>query len=232
MEPNISLDGNVEYHSTLNPVAWDGNQLKPEIRLQLLKIAKAFINYLDVENFKLNDVVLVGSNANYNWTKHSDFDVHLITDYSDLECDVIAEAFYRSKKMLWNEHHEITIAGHDVELYVEDKDKSRASEGAYSILNDKWISEPEYKVPSIDTRSVKTKARQLATIIDYEIKNYETYNDLERLLDKLYTMRQAGLDDKGEFSTENLAFKILRNEGYFDRLRKALARAMDDELSV
>lgn len=232
MEPEISIDGNIEYHSTLNPAAWEDNKLKPEVRLQLMRIAKAFIDYLDVESFKLNDIVLTGSNANYNWTEHSDFDLHLITDYSELECDVIAEAFYRSKKLLWNQNHDITINGHDVELYVEDSNGTRVSEGVYSVLNDKWISEPEYSVPSINARSVKTKARRLATVIDYEVKNYDSYADLERLLDKLYDLRQAGLDDNGEFSTENLAFKILRNEGYLDKLRKALSRAMDDELSI
>ena len=45
-------------------------------------------------------------------------------------------------------------------------------------------------------------------------------------------MRQAGLDANGEFSTENLAFKILRNKGYMDKLYKSRTQKFDQELSL
>lgn len=228
---SLDVTDNISYHKTLNPSAWNKDELKPEIRFKLLKIAKAFIDYLDVEDFKLRDIVLTGSNANYNWTKYSDFDVHVVTDYSALECDVLAEAFYRAKKQLWNDNHDIVVEGHDVELYVEDSEKPPVSEGVYSLLNDEWISKPEHNPPSINSSAVNYKAKTLAKVIDYEIRNYDTYQDLEKLLDKLYKLRQSGLDKHGEYSSENLAFKILRNQGYLDKLRKALSKAMDDSLS-
>ena len=74
--------GNIEYHSNLNPVAWHGDQLRIEIRYRLLKIANTFVNYLEIPNFKILDIVLTGSLANYNWTKYSDFDIHVVTDYA------------------------------------------------------------------------------------------------------------------------------------------------------
>jgi hypothetical protein len=45
-------------------------------------------------------------------------------------------------------------------------------------------------------------------------------------------MRRAGLDAGGEFSTENLAFKILRNMKYMDKLSKAYRQQQDDDLSL
>jgi hypothetical protein len=45
-------------------------------------------------------------------------------------------------------------------------------------------------------------------------------------------MRQSGLDAGGEFSTENLAFKIIRNKGYLTRLYKNKNSKFDQELSL
>jgi hypothetical protein len=45
-------------------------------------------------------------------------------------------------------------------------------------------------------------------------------------------MRQSGLDAGGEFSTENLAFKAVRNMGWIDRLRKAEAHVIDRNFSI
>lgn len=228
---DFSFETNIEYHNDLNPSTWVDGKLKPEVRLKLLQIAKMFIQFLDVENFELNDIVLTGSNANFNWTKYSDYDVHIVTNYSDLECDVFAEGFYRAKKQLWNDNHDIKLNGHDVEMYVEDSKTPPVSEGVYSILRDKWIHEPEYEPPSIETDSVVKKAKYISKIIKYAIKNYESSVDLEQLLDKIYDYRKSGLEDNGEYSMENLVFKILRNQGMVDMLRKSVTRALDDELN-
>jgi hypothetical protein len=45
-------------------------------------------------------------------------------------------------------------------------------------------------------------------------------------------MRKAGLAKGGEFSVENLAFKVLRNLGYLDKILGALRNAEDDELTL
>ena len=36
-------------------------------------------------------------------------------------------------------------------------------------------------------------------------------------------MRDSGIDKYGEFSIENLAFKILRRTGYIDKLKKEIS---------
>jgi hypothetical protein len=45
-------------------------------------------------------------------------------------------------------------------------------------------------------------------------------------------MRQAGLDRGGEFSTENLAYKIIRNKKFLDKLYKTKNQRFDQELSL
>ena len=222
--------GSIAYHDTLNQDVWKGRELRIDVRYKLLEIAKRFIEYLEVPNFKLEDVILRGSLVNYNYTQYSDFDLHIVTDFSTLDCD-ITEAFYLAKKKIWNDEHDITIKGHEVELYVEDKAAKNVSEGTYSVLDAKWLRTPKYQQPDIDDRAVSAKARDLMTQINRAVKQ-GSIEDITRLQDKIRLMRQAGLDASGEFSTENLAYKIIRNKKFLDKLYKTKNQRFDQELSL
>jgi hypothetical protein len=222
--------GSIAYHDQLNPEVWKGRELRVDVRYKLLEIAKRFIEYLEVPNFKLEDVILRGSLVNYNYTQYSDFDLHIVTDFSTLDCD-ITEAFYLAKKKIWNDEHDITIKGHEVELYVEDKAAKNVSEGTYSVLDGKWLRTPKFNPPTINDRAVSAKARDLMTQINRAVKQ-GSIEDITRLQDKIRNMRQAGLDAGGEFSTENLAYKIIRNKKFLDKLYKTKNSKVDQELSL
>jgi predicted nucleotidyltransferase len=223
---------NVAYHKQLNPEAWEGKQLRPEVQQTLLKIAEQFVNYLDIPNFEILDIVLTGSMANYNYTKFSDYDLHVITRYSDLECDDLAEAFYRAKKTLWNNEHDIRIRGNEVELYVEDVEEPPVSAGVYSILNNRWLKQPSYDPPEIDDRAVNLKVRDLIKQIEVAVAESDDPEDLTRIKEKLRRMRRSGLDTGGEYSVENIAFKILRNMGYLDLINRTYTKQQDQNLSL
>ena len=226
------VSGNIDYHDTLNPIAWDdSDKLRSEVQLKLLEIARVFVKYLDIPNFEVVDIVLTGSMANYNYTKYSDFDIHVVTHYANLQSDEIAEAFYRAKKEIWNNEHDIKIRGHEAELYVEDSETPPVSGGVYSILRDEWINKPEYDPPRINNTAVNAKVKDLVRQIAHAIKDGDI-NDIERIRTKIRNMRKSGLAKAGEFGVENLAFKILRNEGYLDKLHKAYIALQDQELSL
>lgn len=227
----FSFSDNIEYHADLNPDIWEDGVIKTDVKYKLLKVAFEFIKFLDVDDFKLKDIVISGSNASFNWNKYSDFDIHVVTDYSDLECDVYAEKFYRAKKQLWNDNHNLQINGHDIEMYIEDTENTPVSEGIYSLLRDEWVSEPSYDPPSVDTDKVVKKAKYLNKMVKYAIKNYESSDELQRLLDKIYEYRKSGLEENGEYSVENLVFKILRNQGVIDTLRRSVSRVLDNEIN-
>ena len=55
----------IPYHNELNPILWDDNKLKTEIRYKLLLIAKHFANFLNVSKLNLRDITISGSNAAY-----------------------------------------------------------------------------------------------------------------------------------------------------------------------
>lgn len=225
------LKDNVKYHNSLNMYVWDGEDMNKEVRYKLLLIAKEFIEYLDVPNFKLVDIVLRGSLTNYNYTQYSDFDLHLVTRYGDLQCDDIARAFYKAKKQIWNDEHDIIIHGHEVELYVEDVNEPNASQGAYSILRGEWIKQPTFDPPKLNDRAINAKVAVLVKEIESAISSGRV-KELKSVKDKIVKMRKSGLADGGEYSTENLAFKILRNQGYITRLQKSIVDKQDAELGL
>jgi pyrimidine deaminase RibD-like protein/predicted nucleotidyltransferase len=226
------VGNNIKYHSELNPVAWENRDLKPQVQKQLLKTALFFTRNLDIPNFKVLDVVLTGSMANYNYTRFSDFDVHVITNYSDLACDDLAEKFYSAKKKIWNSEHDITIHGHEVEMYVEDAASPAVSNAVYSLLKGTWIKEPTQQDPVIDDAAVTAKTRDLIKQIDVVLQSADEPEDIIRIVHKLKQMRQSGLDQHGEFGVENLSFKILRNLGYIEKLHQSYLARQDQELSI
>jgi hypothetical protein len=226
------LKGNIQYHPHLSPAAWDEWTMLPDVHERLLDIAELFVDYLDLPDFDVDDVRLTGSLANFNWTKFSDFDLHIVTDYSKLNCDNIAEALYKAKKTIWNDNHDITINGHDVELYIEDTAKPPHSAGMFSVLDNQWITKPGYMPPTVDKRAVDRKVQVMMDLITQTVRSAQNPNDYKQAIEKVYRMRQNGLEAAGEFSTENLAFKVLRNLGYIDNLRKGYDRFVDATLSL
>jgi len=66
----------------LNEEIWtEEKTLKPEIREKLIGIAEDFFEELDIPWAELEDIRFTGSLANYNWSKYSDVDLHLVIDY-------------------------------------------------------------------------------------------------------------------------------------------------------
>ena len=82
----IEFNLGYEQHTSLNPALWQGDDLKPEVHLALLKIAKDFIEYIGVP-FEVKDLVLTGSQLGLTYTEHSDLDLHIIVDCDTVNCD-------------------------------------------------------------------------------------------------------------------------------------------------
>jgi len=55
---------------------------------------------------------------------------------------------------------------------------------------------------------------------------------LRKVKDKIRDMRKAGLEKAGEWSTENVVFKILRNLGLIDKMTQEIRDLEDEELSL
>jgi hypothetical protein len=221
----LSIDPNPHHHE-LNPVLWDNNHLRTEVRFKLIKIAKHFAEYLNVPRLHLKDVTLSGSSAGYNYSSYSDIDLHLVVSKTDGN-----DELFTAKKNLYNNEHDLTISDIPVELYVQPADQKHHSAGVYSVLDDRWLVEPIHEEPTINPKDIKAKARSYAGKINSAIRS----NDLEKcrkIMDDLKRLRKAGLESNGEQSVENLAFKLLRARGQIDKLRKYITKLESAELSL
>jgi len=143
-------------HDQLNPTFWTGEKLKPEVRKHLLKVANAWAGYVGVKKSDIVDILLLGGNAGYNYTKYSDLDLHLVVDTK--VCPDVMSDYYQTKKQLWTTTHDVKVYGHDVEPYVEEPGKTRRkSQGVFSLKTNKWLIKPEKLSTDIDYRLAKLK---------------------------------------------------------------------------
>lgn len=218
------------YNSILNPEIWDGDVLKPEVLEKLRTIADAF--YKDTElSAPIEDIIFLGSTAGYNWTPTSDIDLHIIIDFSKIDPNKeLVKKLVDAYKNKWNEQHDVHIGEHQVEVYIQDVGETNRSQAVYSVMNNAWIKKPSYENVQIDKDAVKTKYKEYTQSIDAVIKDHDL-SKMKDLIKRLYNMREAGLSTGGEYSTENLVFKLLRATGYVSKLRSSINTAVDNNLN-
>jgi ABC-type phosphate transport system auxiliary subunit len=89
---------------------------------------------------------------------------------------------------------------------------------------------------SIDEDKILKKAEYFVSTIDKLVENANNGEDVESQVEKLRLklkrFRQSGLDDGGEYSYENLTFKLLRRNGYIEKLLGLKKKLIDKKLSV
>jgi hypothetical protein len=209
-------------HSTLNPKLWKDDQLHPKLRIGFMKIAKAFYNFLETDA-PILDVIIIGSSANYNWTEHSDIDLHVVINFSEVGDNMLlVKNYMQTKKSIWNMNYPLTYHEMPIELYAQDSnDVLNSSVGIYSLLHGKWINQPSADVISIDDDAIEQKAQPYEFEIDsLDANDPQIEYKLRNILTRLKHLRQTGLDAEGEYSVENMAYKHLRNKGYIERLKR------------
>jgi hypothetical protein len=178
------LSTQLEYHDELNPKLWarvgDTYELKQDVAAALNKIADTFAETLGVDSRFITDIVLTGSNANFNWTPMSDIDIHLEVDLVNLECDdcnLDVDGCMQAKKTVWNLSHDVTVNGFPVEVYVADnKEDIVGSAAVYSLKDGAWLQEPDpankRASAAYPAELVSTKAEALAFEIDQAIASH------------------------------------------------------------
>jgi len=223
-----------ETHSTLNPKLWDGDQLHPKLRVGLVRIAKAFYKFLSIDA-EVKDILLIGSNANYNWTKHSDIDLHVLVNYLDIDANYhVVSEFMHAKKSIWNNNYPLKYKGMNIELYAQDsKQEMHSTVGVYSVMQGKWIKKPSAETVSVDDDAITAKAEPYQYEIDkLDLQDPKAEFKIQNLKRRLKDLRQTGLDAEGEYSVENMAYKHLRNKGYLERLKQLEKKVTMSKLTV
>jgi len=247
-ETDSKIIKSFQLKDTLCPTIFDKSEageyvISKEVSDKLLEITDSFIDFLGV-SFFIHDVILTGSLANYNWSEYSDVDLHILIDMDEINDgntnsvamhDIVKE-FFDAKKNVWNEKHDIKIKGFDVEIYVQDVDEKHVSTGVYSVLNNEWVVEPSLKKESIDANKILEKGEFFAKRIDQLIDYHQDGKDVDKmaidLRDKFKKFRKSGLETGGEYSYENLTFKLLRRNGYIEKLMDLRNSISNKKLSL
>ena len=232
LEEGTSLT--LAYHTELNPQIWDGMQLKKDIKNKLLDIGQTWVEWVGLPQNAVKDYILVGGNASYAYTSYSDIDLHILVDKRKIDnCPNLIDDYLKDKKQLWSLTHDITILGHDVEVYAQDiKEPVPPDQGAYSLNNDQWITEPKHQEVNLDDPSIEKKVNEYIEKIDDLISSTAEDESFDKLKEKIRNMRSSGLKKSGEVSIENMVFKELRNRGYLDKMNAYIKSTQDKRLSL
>ena len=232
----------VEKHDSLNSKLFTKEELlKDKVRDKMLEIVDEFLADLKEQDIKIkvDDILFIGSNASYNYTKDSDIDLHIlanakVTDYSP----EIAAALYGAYRTIFNKNLDITLYNIPLEIFVETEDSARVSNGVYSVKKNKWVKKPvAEEIPEYDTEALnklvdkwETKCKEL--IDDIKADKLDDEKKVVTLLEDIYEkLRKKGIS-KGEYSVENLTFKELRNKGYLDQLKEYKNELVSKRLSL
>jgi hypothetical protein len=228
----------------LNPKIWNkDSELDLEVREQLLQIAQDFYENIEMPA-DVVDIAFCGSLCNYNWSeKYSDFDLHVIIDFNDIDdnYELVEKACDYAKKV-WNAQHDIKIKGYEVEIAIQDGvdlniaiDGGRLG-GVFSLLNNKWIKKPERADFEPDEKLISEKAKTIMMTVDdieeeSEEDKYEAFEEkISKVWKKIKNYRQSGLEsESGEYSVGNLVFKLLRRNGYIEKIMEMKRKLYDKQ---
>ena len=228
---DVSLDS-FKVKNELNPKFWKNrNRIDQKIRKALLVIAKDFIEYCDLGDYEIDDVVITGSIANYNWNKdYSDIDLHIILDTTEISEDSSIAKNY------------VSVAGYPVEVYIQDSSEPHRSSGVYSLLDDEWTVKPDKKLMKPDYTSAEVKKdsayfmNKIDELIDRESDGDVAglYDEACRTMDDIKNVRARSMRSTKksvELTSGNLIFKTLRRTGYIEKLLDLKNRLINRKLS-
>ena len=160
-------------------------------------------------------------------------------DFTEVDDNLeLVREFFRQLQTNWNNRHDILMKGYEVEIYFQDSNEPHISTGVYSVQNNEWLVKPTPESVSIDYANVKKKAQDISDRIDNIAKMMAdeegdaVLDAIDRLKAKIRDMRKTGLEGAGQYSVENLAFKVLRRSEELSRLSDLKAKAYDELMSI
>ena len=215
----------------LNPKLWNGNKLQEDVKTKIEQIVNKFKESLEQDGIKFNieDILIVGSNASYNYNSDSDLDVHIITDMSKEDCDKHHNAIlYDLYKSVFNKEYDITINDVEVELYVEDKETTVKSNGIYS-LSKGWIKQPVKE--NVKKVNVDAEVQEWTEKAE-KAKSSGNSEEVDSFIDELYKMRKESIASEGEYGKGNLIFKALRRNKTIEHLMEYKRELENQKLSL
>jgi hypothetical protein len=103
-------------------------------------------------------------------------------------------------------------------------------------MKSEWIKKPTKEGFEPDEDLIKKKASiymKMINDLENDFEKGKSHSFLESKIQKVWKKikdgRQAGLEREGEFSVENLVFKLLRRNGYIERFMDLKRKSYDKQ---
>lgn len=146
MEARKVLRKLMTVQTSLSPVFYDNDKLKPHLRKAMLNVALNTTYYFNeiFRNVEIDDIWLVGSLAGYLYNDMSDIDIFIsvrLKDHTLTPFQFEEEFKYLAMGMRKN-LMDFRILGHDIDCGVVCRTPEQYVDGIYSILFDKWVQPP------------------------------------------------------------------------------------------
>jgi len=241
MENLNKVVSSFKLQKSLQPDIWEKTgEMSPKVRKNLLEISYQFIDSFGLDVI-VEDIIVIGSIANYNWSEYSDIDLNILIDFKQFSKKLkdLYIKFFDLKKITFNQKRNVKMYGFDVEMFVEDSsDIHGISGGVYSLMNDKWIKKPSRESSKVSNEEIIKNSKKWMRLIDNLIKHIEgedidtIRSSVKVLKDKIKKYRESGLNKGGELGLENLVYKMLRRNGYIDKIFDIPVEVIDKKLSI
>lgn len=231
----------METKKNLESYFWINNKLNPEVKAKLSEIAESFYTESEID-FDIQDILISGFIAGYDYNETSTIDVYLIFDLNDLNLSTINNALL-AKAEKWNLNHDIFIDNYQVQIYIGDVLDKNNSNGIYSILEDNWIKLPEQNEIEADTSGIDDSivdkiVLELSQFIDDLQSDFESDNSTENskiINDKIKefkhdfkAMVQVSIDLYGKEGTGMKVYRKLKDNGYFEKIKLLQNNSFDN----
>lgn len=227
----ISLAENIEYHPNLNPILYENNKLVKTVRKSLLNIVNQFEADLLEKDLKLpiKDIIIIGSNADYNYTGDSDIDLHILIDLPEESKQLL---FLDEAKMFNNRYYQIRVLNIPVEIYVEDykdyNDLSNATSGVYSLTEDRFLVEPMHLEADDVTQDILDKVKE--KVSNLTINYYNNY--LQKIENNLLLDRfELGYITKDIKNIADISVKSTKDSTTNSKEKKSLITTLIESIS-
>ena len=218
---------------TLNPELWGpDNQLHPHIEADIMRIVKKFIVNLGITIDQVSDIRLIGGMASYNYTNTSDLDITVMIDrnagYDKKKIRQMgikaSELNYRLRPM---------ISDIEANLYISSANIGSlrpCKQSVYSLAQSDWIMGPT-RYEETHKNYITAKANAIIELLESCLSDssIESSRCEEALLKYLKKFRAKGLASKdGEFSQQNMIWRLLSRSGYIEKLKSKVKQLEND----
>ncbi len=151
----------------LNPAIFTNNKMKSDVSDYIVDI---FTKWRDevLPSAIIEDIVLIGSSAGYNYNSSSDIDLNVkVSGVNNEELKSVL-SMLPNGNLLPNTEHPINY------FLVTDDNAVKQADNAYDLLNDSWIKDPVKENIKVPYNYILEIAKVFMSGIDNRIMEYES----------------------------------------------------------